>query len=115
MADFKARGRRLHSSADGGGRGIAGRPAGRSAMAVLNTVSVTDLRRAVEGRDSKALAEFSRDDAVVRIIDRDHPPSTPHEIRGREAIAAFFDDICGRDMTHRLETGLADGDRIAYT
>jgi hypothetical protein len=84
-------------------------------MAVANTVSVDDLRRAIEGRDGKMLAEFFRDDAVVRIIDRDHPPSMPREIRGREAIGAFFDDICGREMIHRLESGLADGERVAYT
>ncbi|HVV94744.1 MAG TPA: nuclear transport factor 2 family protein [Hyphomicrobiales bacterium] len=84
-------------------------------MAVANTVSVSDLRRAIEGRDGRAMSELYRDDAVVRIIDRDHPPSTPREIRGREAIAAFFDDICGRDMTHRFESGLAEGDRVAYT
>jgi hypothetical protein len=84
-------------------------------MAVLNTVSVDDLRRALEARDGQALAELYRDDAVVRIIDRDHPPSRPREIQGRQAIGAFFDDICGREMTHHLESGLADRDRLAYT
>jgi ketosteroid isomerase-like protein len=84
-------------------------------MATTDTVSVTALRHAIEGRDGKALADFYRDDAVLRVIDRDNPPSRPHEIRGREAISAFLDDICGRDMTHKLESGVAEGDRIAFT
>jgi len=73
------------------------------------------VRRAIEGRDGKSLAELYRDDAVVRIIDRDHPPSKPRELHGRQQIGAFLDDICGRDMTHKVETGVADHDRLAYT
>jgi hypothetical protein len=81
----------------------------------MQTTTVPALRRAIEGRDGKTLAGFYADDAVLRIIDQDNPPSRPFEIRGQEAIAAYFDDVCGRAMTHRMETGIEQGDRIAFT
>jgi len=79
------------------------------------TVTIADLKRAIEGRDARSLSNLYADDAVVRIIDRDHPPSMPQEIHGKAAIAAYYDDVCGRAMTHRLETGIADGSHLAFT
>ena len=52
---------------------------------------------------------------MVRIIDRNNPPSQPREIRGRAAIAAFWDDICSRAITHSVDTTIAEGDRLAFT
>ena len=73
------------------------------------------LRRAIEGNDAEALAGLYAQDAVLRIIDRSHTPSAPLELRGREAIAALYRDICGRAMTHRIEDLVADGDRVSFT
>jgi ketosteroid isomerase-like protein len=78
-------------------------------------VSVAALRRAIEGRDAKALADFYAEDAVMRIIDRDNPPSRPREIQGKRAIAGYFADVCGRAMTHRVETAVADDTQLAFT
>jgi ketosteroid isomerase-like protein len=80
-----------------------------------NKVNVAGLKRAIEGRKADALADLYADDAVLLIIDRDNPPSQPRSIEGRDAIAAHFDDVCGRDMTHALESGLAEGNRVAFT
>jgi SnoaL-like domain len=81
-----------------------------------NTVfSLPALSRAIETRDSAAMRDFYADTARLRIIDRDHPPSRPQEIIGRGAIAAFFDDVCGRAMTHTLENGLVNSEHIAFT
>jgi len=77
--------------------------------------SLPALRRAIESRDSTAMRGFYADNARMRIIDRDHPPSHPHELVGRGAIAAYFDDVCGRTMTHRVEAGCVEGDRLFYT
>ena len=52
---------------------------------------------------------------MLRIIDQNNPPSRPQEFRGHDAIAAYFDDVCGRAMTHRADAGVADGDRLAFT
>jgi hypothetical protein len=84
-------------------------------MTTLSAVSVADLKRAIEGRDAKALASFYDDNAVLRIIDRDNAPSQPREIKGKVAIAAYYQDVCGRAMTHRIESGLTDGKQLAFT
>ncbi len=73
------------------------------------------IKMAIEGRNGKMLAGFYADDAVVRVIDRNNPPSKPREIRGRAAITTFWDDICGRAMTHRVDTTIAEGDSLAFT
>jgi ketosteroid isomerase-like protein len=80
-----------------------------------STVAVDTLKAAIEGRDAASLIALYADDAVMRIIDRDNPPSRPRELKGRTAIAAFYDDVCSRAMTHKVETGVADGRRLAFT
>jgi hypothetical protein len=81
---------------------------------ITSPVSVADLTRAIEGRDAQTLIDFYADDAVMRIVDRDHPPSAPMELRGKDAIAAYFRDVCGRAMTHRIESAVCDGERLAF-
>ncbi|MFZ0016854.1 MAG: nuclear transport factor 2 family protein [Acetobacteraceae bacterium] len=81
----------------------------------MATLTVPALRRAIETRDGTTLAGFYTDDAVLRIVDQMNPPSRPSEIKGRDAIAAYYDDVCGRTMTHRVDTAVADGDRLAFT
>ncbi len=46
------------------------------------------IKKAIEGRDGKLLSSFYADDALVRVIDRNNPPSKPREVRGRAASAA---------------------------
>lgn len=84
-------------------------------MLETRAVDGAAIKKAIEGRDGEMLASFYADDAVVRIIDRNNPPSKPREIRGREAIAAFWGDICGRAMTHKVDATVAEGDRLAFT
>jgi len=78
-------------------------------------VTVAVLKRAIEGRKASALAGFYVDNAVVQIIDRDNPPSKPRNLEGKSAIASYFEDVCGRDMTHKIESGVAVGNRLAFT
>ena len=77
--------------------------------------SLSALSGAIETRNSAAMVGFYAENARMRIIDRDHPPSKPQEIVGRGAIAAYFDDVCGRTMTHKVENGCVDGSRLAFT
>ena len=81
----------------------------------METLNIATLRRAIESRDGASLAGFYRDDAVMHIIDQNNPPGAPYEIRGRDAIATYYDDVCGRTMTHRVDFGIAQGDRLAFT
>jgi hypothetical protein len=55
-------------------------------------------------RDADALAALYADDAVVTMHDRDHPPSAPMVLRGREAIHAWYRDVCARDVEHKVPT-----------
>jgi hypothetical protein len=73
------------------------------------------LKQAIESRDGGLLASLYADKASLRIIDRNNPPSKPREIKGKAAIATFWDDICSRAMTHLVETTVAEGNRLAFT
>jgi ketosteroid isomerase-like protein len=84
-------------------------------MTLSHPVSVAELKRAIEGRDAKALAAFYADDALLRIIDHDNPPSKPREFKGRQAIASYYNDVCGRAISHHIEAGLANGQALAFT
>ena len=76
---------------------------------------VAAIKGAIEGRDGRMLAGFYAGDAEVRVIDRNNPPSRPREIKGRSAISTFWDDICSRAMTHKVETSVAVDNRLAFT
>jgi hypothetical protein len=78
-------------------------------------VTVAGLKRAIEGRKASALAGLYAEDALVQVIDRDNPPSKPRNVQGKSAIASYFEDVCGRDMTHKVEAGVAVGNRLAFT
>ncbi len=78
-------------------------------------VTVAGLKRAIEGRKANALAGLYADDAVLQVIDRDNPPSKPRHLQGKSDIASYFQDVCGRDITHKVEAGVAVGNRLAFT
>ncbi len=88
-----------------------------ASLTTANGKSVTGagLKEAIEHRDGQALTGMYADDAVLRIVDPANPPSKPREIRGKAAIGAYWDDVCGRTMTHRVDTSIAEGDRLAFT
>jgi len=81
----------------------------------MEPVSLKALSRAIETRDGAALCGFYADDAVLLIIDQLNPPNQPRAIRGHAEVAAYFDDVCGRAMTHAVENGIESGDRMAFT
>jgi len=82
---------------------------------ITDAVTGAAIKHAIETRDGGMLADFYADDAVLRIVDRNNPPSRPREVKGRSAIATFWDDICSRVMTHKVETTIVEGDRLAFT
>ena len=82
---------------------------------MAKSVTGAAIKRAIENRDGRTLAGFYADDAVLRIMDRNNPPSRPREVKGKPAIATFWDDICSRMMTHAVEITVEDGSRLAFT
>ena len=83
--------------------------------AKIPTVTGDALKQAIESRDGGMLSSFYTDDALLRIVDRNNPPSRPREVKGRTAITTFWDDICSRAMTHRVETSITNGNRLAFS
>ncbi|MES4890086.1 nuclear transport factor 2 family protein [Streptomyces sp. NPDC096012] len=73
------------------------------------------LRRAIEGNTGNNLLSLYADDAEVRIVDHHNQPSHPTVLHGRGPIAELLDDIYGRDMTHKLEQCVVQGDRAAFS
>ena len=72
------------------------------------------LRRAIEGRDAGMLAGLYAEDAELRIVNRNSPPSARFVLRAREAISDYYDDVCGRAMTHRIERQVVGEERVAF-
>src|SRR3954469_4063899 len=82
---------------------------------ITPTFDVAALRAAIEGRDSAALAELYTDDCVVEIADQTNTPSSPARVEGKAALRAVFDDVYGRDMTHKVGAIAVSSDAVGYT
>ncbi len=80
-----------------------------------NQPTISDIREAVENRDAQGLKALYSADAVLTIIDTINPPSKPRIIKGAADIGAYLEDVCSRDMTHTLDSGVADGTHLAFT
>ncbi len=83
-------------------------------MTTQTTIDLEALRRAVEERDAAGMLALYADDAEVRLADRDDTPGSPRVLSGKDEIRAFVEDVCARDMTHRVEHAVADGDRASF-
>jgi hypothetical protein len=81
----------------------------------VSGVTGSAIKQAIESRNGRMLSSFYADDAILRVIDRNNPPSRPREIRGKSAITTFWDDICSRAMTHDVAFSAAEGDRLAFS
>ena len=72
------------------------------------------LRRAIEQSDFDSLMNFYDENAELHSINRNTPPSSPEVLHGKEAIAERLEDVCGRDMRHRVENEVVGQERIAF-
>jgi hypothetical protein len=85
------------------------------AMAVTNTLDLDAIRSGYERRDPDAILALYGENAEVRIVDQEHPPSDPMVISGHDQIAAYLRDICSRDLTHEFSDELLGDHRAAMT
>jgi hypothetical protein len=76
---------------------------------------ITALTRAIEARDADTIASLYAEDATLTLLDRDHPPSDPQVLSGREDIGTYYRDICGRNMEHQVRDAVSTGTGLAYT
>ncbi|GGZ84565.1 nuclear transport factor 2 family protein [Streptomyces echinoruber] len=72
------------------------------------------LRRGIEGNTAETLLSLYADDAEIRIVDRNAQPSRPMVLHGRDEIGMMLNDVYGRNMTHRLEQCVVQGDHAAF-
>jgi ketosteroid isomerase-like protein len=86
-----------------------------SMSTTATTFDTEALRRGIEERDANTMRALYAPDAEMTVVDRNTSPSHPRVLRGRTAIGEYLDDICGRDMTHRLERVVVSGDTAAFT
>ncbi|MEV6612791.1 nuclear transport factor 2 family protein [Streptomyces sp. NPDC051051] len=73
------------------------------------------LRRGIEGQTPATLLSLYADDAEIRVVDRNTQPSHPAVLHGRDEIAEMLEDVYSRDMSHRLEDCVVQGDRAAFS
>jgi ketosteroid isomerase-like protein len=79
------------------------------------TPDLSALGHAIESRDAEAIAAWYAEDAVLTVLDRDHPPATPTVFEGVDAIADYYRDVCGRNIAHRVTDAVGTASGLAYT
>ena len=72
------------------------------------------LRRAIEERDAETLIGLYAEDAELRTVNKNTTPSSPQVLRGKEEISRYLRDVCGREMTHRVESEVVGENRVAF-
>jgi ketosteroid isomerase-like protein len=77
--------------------------------------STETLRSVIEGNSAANLLSLYADDAEIRVVDRNSQPSHPTVLHGRDQISAMLEDVCSRDMTHKMEQCVIDGDHVAFS
>jgi SnoaL-like domain len=80
-----------------------------------STFPITGLSTAIEGRDADAIASWYAADAVLTVLDRDHPPTQPAVYRGAGQIQAYYRDVCGRNIKHQVRDAVATDSGFGFT
>lgn len=60
------------------------------------------LKRGLEERDAALAASVYAEDVEFIIVNRNYPPSNPLLRKGRAAVLAMYQDICSREMMHKV-------------
>ena len=84
-------------------------------MSTITTFDLDRFARAAEERDASTQLSMYGPVAIVTIADKITQPGSPRVLRGHEDIAAWLEDMYGRDMTHRVRHKVKDDRGAAYT
>ncbi len=84
-------------------------------MTTIHTFDLSTFKRAIEERDASAQLAMYAEDAEVTLVDRVARPSAPRVLHGAGEIQAWIEDVCGRDMTHRVQRTVQDESGAAFT
>jgi hypothetical protein len=77
-------------------------------------MDITPLVKAIENRDAEGVVAWYAEDAVLTVLDRDHPPAEPLVLAGVEQIAGYYRDVCGRNIEHQIRDAVATPSGLAY-
>ena len=83
-------------------------------MTTSTAIDPTALVAAIQNRDARALAAIYAPDAVISIVDRDHPPASPQMLSGRTEIEAYYREVCGRNLDHAVPTIVSSDTVLAF-
>jgi hypothetical protein len=72
------------------------------------------IRAGYHGRDAALVASVYAEDVECTVVNRNHPPSNPLVLRGREALQAMLGELCEREMSHEIITTVAGEGSLAY-
>ena len=87
-------------------------------MSIITTPAQLDavaLTAAIISRDAQGVVAWYTDDAVVTVVNRDHPPSLPARFEGKSAVTTYFTEICGRHLEHEVHDLVQTPSGIAFT
>ncbi len=84
-------------------------------MSTIHTFDLSTFKQAIEERDASAQLAMYAEDAEVTLVDRAARPSAPRVLHGRDEIRIWIEDVCGRDMTHRVQHTVQDESGVAFT
>lgn len=73
------------------------------------------LHSAIESCDVESMLNLYADNAELRVIDRNHPPSHPLELHGKKAIGTYLRDIYGREMTHKVINEVVGSNGLSFS
>lgn len=73
------------------------------------------LEDAIEHCDLNLLLDCYTGDAEVRIIDRDHPPSAPLDLYGKDAIREHYQRECEGGQHHHVDQTVVSDEHITIT
>ena len=82
--------------------------------ATASTFDLAALKDAIERSDVAGQLALYAPDAEVRLVDRITTPGHPRVLHGRDEIAGWIEDVCSRDMTHRVDQEVVGDDRAAF-
>jgi hypothetical protein len=81
----------------------------------MTTTQIHSLSHSIESRDADGILSWYDPNAVLTVLDRDHPPAAPLVFTGADEIGAYYRDVCGRNIQHDVRDAVATGDGLAYT
>jgi hypothetical protein len=84
-------------------------------MSTIQKFDVDAFKQAIEERTASTQLAMYAEDAEVTLVDRIAQPSAPRVLSGRSEIQGWIEDVCGRDMTHRVQHVVQDESGVAFT